>query len=343
MIPGSGLLAGTQENLLSVGIAIAFSLVGVLGHLGYRHKPARWVYYGILGLIVLGCFGLSGVTGLVYVLMQLEPKSFPTENVDEFRAIFVLAPCLLLTGVLGALVLIPPTRRWFYSIFPGNPESLLHPFGLIASMLILSLQIFTLRTLTPEKIRAMLHETNFFFSTSLMQSMLILVTVAGVGLGISKTRAETMERLGIRALSWKQVALCILGALLLFGLVSLIEVQWLIPLSPKSAELGKEMMEAVQLHQTVPIAVIVFLGLSLLVGTGEELFFRGLLQPAVGMILSSLLFAFIHTQYGFTPVIFILFLLSMGFGLVRQRYGVIAAILVHCFYDFFNFMHIQRF
>ena len=73
------------------------------------------------------------------------------------------------------------------------------------------------------------------------------------------------------------------------------------------------------------------IGLS--AGIGEELLFRGALQPRYGIVLSSVLFALLHSQYGFSFITLSTFLLGCTFGLLAKRYGVIHAIIAHTIYN----------
>lgn len=73
--------------------------------------------------------------------------------------------------------------------------------------------------------------------------------------------------------------------------------------------------------------------LAIGVGIGEEILFRGALQPVFGMVITSLLFVALHTQYAFTPAAGILFVVSLGFGLLRARLGTTAAIIAHAAYN----------
>jgi membrane protease YdiL (CAAX protease family) len=70
-------------------------------------------------------------------------------------------------------------------------------------------------------------------------------------------------------------------------------------------------------------------------GLGEEILFRGLIQPVFGVLATSALFALIHLHYGPTPLLLELFLIGIVLGLVRQRWNTTAAIWVHGGFDFF--------
>jgi uncharacterized protein len=72
-------------------------------------------------------------------------------------------------------------------------------------------------------------------------------------------------------------------------------------------------------------------------GVGEELLFRGALQPRVGIVLASVLWASLHLQYTChgLPSASNLYILLLGlvFGLARRWWGLGAAITAHVSYD----------
>ena len=81
---------------------------------------------------------------------------------------------------------------------------------------------------------------------------------------------------------------------------------------------------------TLPLS----LAISLVVAFGEEIFFRGALQPVFGIWLTSLFFAVIHTQYTLTPATLMIFITALALGWLRQRHSTSAAIIGHFVYNF---------
>jgi membrane protease YdiL (CAAX protease family) len=76
------------------------------------------------------------------------------------------------------------------------------------------------------------------------------------------------------------------------------------------------------------------LAVSLSAGIVEETFFRGFLQPRVGIVLSTALFALAHLSYGQPFMLVGITLLSLIYGfLVRWRQSVWAAIAAHALFD----------
>ena len=83
------------------------------------------------------------------------------------------------------------------------------------------------------------------------------------------------------------------------------------------------------------------LWISLAAGFGEELLFRGALQPLIGIWITSILFVVAHTKaYRFNALnkrVAIqaagVFAVSAVFGLVAEYVGLIAAMLIHSLVD----------
>lgn len=87
--------------------------------------------------------------------------------------------------------------------------------------------------------------------------------------------------------------------------------------------------------------------ISIIAGVCEEILFRGVLQPMLGIWLTSFLFIFLHGY--FNPVnwrmtIFgiLMFCLSMVLGIIYIKYGLITAIIFHIFYDFASFLSFKK-
>jgi len=81
-----------------------------------------------------------------------------------------------------------------------------------------------------------------------------------------------------------------------------------------------------------PVALRLALALS--AGVVEELFFRGLLQPRVGLVFATVLFACAHLSYDQPFLLVGVSLLSVAYGLlVRWRQSLWAAMVAHFVFD----------
>ena len=83
---------------------------------------------------------------------------------------------------------------------------------------------------------------------------------------------------------------------------------------------------------SLPLAVRISIAIS--AGVVEELFFRGLLQPRIGLVFSTALFAAAHLSYGQPFLLLGITVLSVVYGLlVRWRQSLWAAIAAHALFD----------
>jgi membrane protease YdiL (CAAX protease family) len=68
--------------------------------------------------------------------------------------------------------------------------------------------------------------------------------------------------------------------------------------------------------------------------TVEEAFFRGFLQPRVGLVVSSILFAFSHFSYGLPFMIVVVFTISLIIGRAFERAGdLLPCVVAHGIFD----------
>ena len=81
---------------------------------------------------------------------------------------------------------------------------------------------------------------------------------------------------------------------------------------------------------TTPFGILT-IGLS--AGLGEETLFRGALQPRFGLLLTSIFFALVHSQYGITLSTVVVLLLGLVLGWQRLRYNTSTAMITHAVYN----------
>lgn len=86
---------------------------------------------------------------------------------------------------------------------------------------------------------------------------------------------------------------------------------------------------------------------SAFAGVGEELLFRGAIQPLLGNVITSFIFVGIHGYFKFKSVGHILFGLSMlglslMLGLLYEYIGLVAAMTAHAIYDMVMLQLVQQ-
>ena len=157
------------------------------------------------------------------------------------------------------------------------------------------------------------------------------LSALGTGWGLRRDRDQALRRLGLR---WPTLSDWLAGiALGLLIYVAVTLASGLMPAGVTADHLGaRALFDAVK--SSLPAA----LALAVLAGTGEEILFRGALQPVFGLFVTSLLFTMLHAHYGLSPALLILFAVSVCFGLLRQRFNTTAAIICHATYNFAPFV-----
>jgi membrane protease YdiL (CAAX protease family) len=115
-------------------------------------------------------------------------------------------------------------------------------------------------------------------------------------------------------------------------LITLVLIGSLIYVIGGEDALPQQPPEMVAWVAALPLAVRI--GVSLSAGVVEELFFRGLLQPRVGIGLSTAAFVLAHMSYDQPLMLVGISLLSVVFALlVRWRQNIWAAIAAHTVFD----------
>src|SRR5690606_27765149 len=94
--------------------------------------------------------------------------------------------------------------------------------------------------------------------------------------------------------------------------------------------------------QLSPAGVIVLAGLSAI---GEELLFRGLLQPAVGLLPQALLFGIVHQMRGPSRWVWVTWatVVGLGLGIIFQLTGaIVGPIVAHAIVNGLNLSYLKH-
>ena len=136
---------------------------------------------------------------------------------------------------------------------------------------------------------------------------------------------------------WIQVGVGVAGGFLLSGITWLMG-QW-------------KYLDDVNFDYTLRLGIFNFslqeiLFLSFCAGVGEEIVFRGMIQPWLGILTTSFMIIALHGYmiYSSWPkIIFGLILFAVGtiLGILGEYLGLLAAIVAHIIYDIVAFQRIQ--
>lgn len=150
-------------------------------------------------------------------------------------------------------------------------------------------------------------------------------------------RATFARQLGLKRREWpiwQEIALGVGGGVAIWagviGIMLAIGAVLFFTLGPEA--MPTEPPAMIPFMAALPLALRIALALS--AGVVEELFFRGFLQPRMGILLSTAVFAVAHASYGEPLQLVAVTLLSLAYGLlVRWRRSIWAAIVAHFMFD----------
>jgi membrane protease YdiL (CAAX protease family) len=307
--------------------------LGLLAQVARKNRGAEVTLIVVLLALSLLVAVLGAFTGLGLLLTATSGGAPGPE-----RLAFVAAGgAALLAGVLGAGLCVPPLRRLMggrlKNAFWADPPIFL---ALWLFVVVLANNAVSFLIFTQEPDVSRLFPGGRLSPGTILTSQLPFVAVAlfGVGLGVRRSPRETLARLGYGPISSKQLGVVVLfiGAALAVSVAADALFAELQPdLYRKVGELSDSLFNPVGLS---PFSAVLF-GLLIGVGAGlgEETLFRGAVQPVLGILPTSILFASMHVQYGPSLLLGYVFLLSIGLGLLRRRINTTASFLAHAGYN----------
>lgn len=320
-----------MENLVFIGgvllyLGIVIFVANQEDAAGQRAPVLRWMLLSIAGLTL--SYGL-----LIVSLSQVNVPTVIEVNPAAAQVNLALAAGAALAST--GLILSPRLRRGVRVLVGRGtytPESSVHTAAMVLALMLLSVTVGNfvvgggLEGLA-QSYSAGVNPGELVFQ----QALWVLFALLGVGMFIRRNGGATLARLGLRLPTLRDVAVGTGMGLALFVLIIALGAVWALTVTPEQLE--QQTAAAEQLaaaFSTLPMALL----LATSVAVGEEIFFRGALQPVFGLGLTSLFFTLLHTQYTLTPATIAIFFVSLGMGWLRIRYSTTAAIVAHFIYDF---------
>jgi membrane protease YdiL (CAAX protease family) len=173
-------------------------------------------------------------------------------------------------------------------------------------------------------------ESNTLLLLWVQQIFTALLAMLGVGWLTRRSWGETLERLG---LTWPTGRQWLIGIGVGLGMVPVVLlIEALSSFLGLAADADVERLTEQLLGSlfTTPLGILT-IGLS--AGLGEETLFRGALLPRFGLIITSIFFALVHSNYGITLSTLVVLLLGLLLGLLRLRYNTSTAMITHAVYN----------
>lgn len=258
-------------------------------------------------------------------------KTMSPERLTPYLLAF-LALCVPQT-----LYIVPAIRnRIFAVLFPNIDTSRavhkLAGFFYISIMMSLAFSIFI--SYDPKGITQSVTTVSQAITAAAQTLGYIVICLLGLGLFLKRSPQKLFERLGLGKINLTTLLqMAGITAIMIFASLVLehLALQYT---PPEIISVLKTFVSS--MNKTPDWGSLLFNAVlvSLSAGIGEELIFRGLLQPRFGWIGSNLLFCLMHVYYGPTALLLVLFIIGLGFGWVRRKWNTTASITVHVLYDF---------
>jgi membrane protease YdiL (CAAX protease family) len=296
------------------------------------------VAYGL----VIASFAALIMVGLAMQGMALAVAQSP-EMAESLRASGFDAESLRPVGlslwapsILGIVLLLRPVRALLAKVIPIGVDRTVHAVALSYIALILINLLFTLGVGIDTLADAMETSSDAGMAFNPVGSIwaqdiaMAVMGVIGVGWLARRRFSPALVRLGIVFPTGKQALIGLAVGLLMVPVVLLMEFLF------GKIGLGADPdVERLTEQMIGPLTTSGFgiLTLGLAAALGEETVFRGALQPRFGLLLTSLLFALLHSTYGLTLSTLIVFIVGMVLGLLRLRYNTTTSMITHAVYN----------
>jgi hypothetical protein len=341
-----------MNELLTMLILFApLILVMVLANLAEAQRQREEAYQGwaVTSYLVVGAFyGVLMLGGLLIngfaLLVQQQPQLLEELTAStggpnpllQADSLPLLGVGLWAPALVGILVLLPPVRRLLARLLPLDAGSPVHAVALSLSALIVIQLLFTLGiglNNLAESLAA--QEATGSTSTTLsglwaQQVLTAVFAFFGVGFLIRRDWSATLQRLGLVVPSLGNIGVGIVVGLGMVPLVMVIEQvssQFNIGIDPSVQKLTEQLLGPLF---NSPLGIIT---LGVAAALGEETIFRGAVQPRFGIVLTALLFALVHSNYGISLSTLIVFLFGLLLGIVRKRTNTSTTMISHALYN----------
>lgn len=330
-----------------------FTLVIVIGYLGltmYLANQEQYTGRREIGVRMLLYAGVGLILLLGFYVLLLDVSSSISEQVAEQGeaappatsiSTATLVMSLLLTSVSGALAFAmigSETMRMNLEQLIGNrgtyrATSIVHTTAVVLLLLLITGQIVPFLVAGgTETMASNLQTQGVSLTEPVLQAFLqVLAAFLGVGYAIRRDITQALQRLSLRWPTALDVRMGIITGGALVGVLFAFNFVLVILQSPEEIEAQNQAAESLALAFATPLAAFI---LSASAAIGEEVFFRGALQPVFGNILTSIVFVLLHTQVFITPGILLLFIVSLGLGWIRIRHSTTTAVIAHFIYNF---------
>lgn len=339
-----------QNEILSLAIVFLLaSLVMWVANLAQKRREEGLPYQGIALISYLALtfgYGMALLFGLMFQVMETliatQPQLLDEAGLSADMAPFgqISSPGLVSLGLwlpalAGIVLLLPPVRRLAARLIPIDPGSPVHAVALSLTSLVVANLLITLGIGLGTLAEMLEQQADGGGAVSMaglwaQQIFTALFAMIGVGWLVRRSPGSTFERLGLVMPTLRQVAIAIGLAILLVPLVVVVEYASTLAGMGENTDVERlsEQLLGPLFHSPFGIFTV-----GAAAAIGEETLLRGALQPRFGLLLTTVIFALLHSNYGISISTAIVFVLGLILGIVRMRANTTTAMIVHGVYN----------
>lgn len=292
------------------------------------------IWRGITITILLILSFILALSGVMASFLSFSAETLPPEITLPENTL-ILGGMLILTAMVGLLLLVPTVRQAAITSlrFDLQADNTVHTVALVLAVWLIGLtlsQFLLLQGLSLETVETLFDAQSLSLADVWEQGVaFVLFAILGVGLGLRRDTKATLSRLGVERLTLRQLGLVVgvIVALLLWDAA----LSWVWELlAPGSYDRISTISGNLLSDLLTPLGA---LSIGLSAGIGEELLFRGAVQPRFGLLFATILFTVGHVQYEFSPALLSVFIIGLVLGIIRQRENTTVCILIHAGYN----------
>ncbi len=309
-------------------------LVLIVANRAERFPNLRPALYPLLLLVNAGIVFAYGVAPLI---RSTYPDAATVAPVITHDNALVGLGVSIIVAAAATLLLSEAIRRRLARFFPPveqggfNPASLSHMVALIYCVYLLGDTILEYVLAGGLGGLAQNFQSPTVETIVEQEAAFVLLAMLGTGLLSRRSLTDVWARLGLRWPTvrelWIGVAIC--GALI--GFAFIVGVAWQALTPPSTFDQQTQLSQLIAGGvDTLTFALIVAGGAAI----GEEIAFRGALQPVFGLWPTAIFFAATHVQYTLTPAVLIIIGVALGLGWLRRKYNTTTSMVAHFLYDF---------
>ena len=327
-----------QNLLASLAVTLFVGVLAVLAQWSRKSRRAEISLWVVLLFASLLALGAGALLGLAWLSGGVPPEVYPP------GLLAITAGAVLAAGIIGVGLCVPTLLK----IVGRRPQAFLTDPPVLLALWLFAMVLLTNNLIgilgfdQLEEIGAFSLGTGGRLPVGLLlasQLPFVVVAVLGVGAFVRRGTRETLARLGYGPLGLGQVGVVVLfvtGAFALSLGADFLFSELQPELYREVGEISGTLFDPRGMGAVTAVLFALLIGVG--AGLGEETLFRGAVQPVLGIIPTSVLFASMHVQYGPSLLLGYIFVLSLGLGYLRRRFNTTASFLAHAGYNFVSVM-----